>query len=207
MSDPYHRTLLQQVASRNAASEASMAQLYHALSGPVFAFVRQRLYGADDHAVGEIVVETMYEVWLAADRFASQSQVKTWVLGIARHKLLDAVRRDRKTRHDDIDDHADALVDDSADLMTQLVEKQRAEWLEQCMQRLPVDQRESLHLMFVEGLDVAAIAELQDCPGGTVKTRVFHAKRKLKDCLAKWLRADGDSDGHGHGKLPLGARA
>ena len=51
-------------------------------------FVRQRLYGADDHAVGEIVVETMYEVWMAADRFASQSQVKTWVLGIARHKLM-----------------------------------------------------------------------------------------------------------------------
>lgn len=198
---------MQQVASRNAASEASMAQLYHALSGSVFAFVRQRLYGADDHAVGEIVVETMYEVWLAADRFASQSQVKTWVLGIARHKLLDAVRRDRKARHEDIDDHAEVLVDDSADLMTQLVDKQRAQWLEHCMQRLPVDQRESLHLMFVEGLDVAAIAELQDCPGGTVKTRVFHAKRKLKDCLAKWLRADGDDHSNGLGKLPLGARA
>ena len=182
-----------------------MAQLYQALSGPVFAFVRQRMYGADDHAIREIVVETMYEVWLVAERFASQSQVKTWVLGIARHKLLDAVRRDRKRQHEDIDDHADELVDINADLLAQLAEKQRAEWVAHCMQRLPADQRESLHLMFVEGLDVAAIAELQDCPGGTIKTRVFHAKRKLKDCLAKWLREDGDAPAPG--PVPRGGRA
>ena len=170
-----------------------MAQLYKALSGPVFAFVRQRLYGADDHAVQEIVVETMYEVWRAAERFESNSQVKTWVLGIARHKLLDAARRDHSAQHDDIDALADTLQDEGPDLLAQLAEKQRAQWLAHCLQRLPEDQRDSLHLMFVEGLDVDAIATLQSCPGGTVKTRVFHAKRKLKDCLAKWLRADGDA--------------
>jgi RNA polymerase sigma-70 factor, ECF subfamily len=193
MSDPQHRALLAQVAARDRGSEAAMAQLYRALSAPVFAFVRQRLYGADDHAVQEIVVETMYEVWRAAERFESNSQVKTWVLGIARHKLLDAARRDHSGQHDDIDELADTLQDEGPDLLTQLAEKQRAQWLAHCLQRLPEDQRDSLHLMFVEGLDVDAIATLQSCPGGTVKTRVFHAKRKLKDCLAKWLRADGDA--------------
>ncbi len=195
MSDPHHRALLQQVAARNGGSEAAMAQLYKALSAPVFAFVRQRLFGADEHAVQEIVVETMYEVWRAAERFEAQSQVRTWVLGIARHKLLDAARRDHSASHDDIDELAETLADDGPDLLAQLAEKQRAQWLAHCMARLPEDQRESLHLMFVEGLDVEAIAQLQSCPGGTVKTRVFHAKRKLKDCLAKWLRADGDVSG------------
>ena len=193
MSDALHRALLDQVAARDRGSEAAMARLYRTLSGAVFAFVRQRLYGADDHSVQEVVVETMYEVWRAADRFAAKSLVRTWVLGIARHKLLDAARRQDHPAHADIDELADTLADQAPDLLAQLAEKQRAEWLAQCMQRLSDEQRESLHLMFVEGLGVAEIAALQDCPGGTVKTRVFHAKRKLRDCLSRWLRHEGDS--------------
>jgi RNA polymerase sigma-70 factor, ECF subfamily len=198
MSDDAHRELLRQVAAREGVShnksEAAMAQLYKALSGAVFAFVRQRLYGADDHAVQEVVVETMYEVWRVAGKFAGQSLVKTWVLGIARHKLLDAARRaphaQAQAQFEDIDDHAETLADDNADITAQLAQQQRAQWLEYCMQRLPQDQRESLHLLLVEGLAIDAIAQLQDCPGGTIKTRVFHAKRKLKDCLLRWMKSD-----------------
>ena len=58
------------------------------------------------------------------------------------------------------------------------------------MARLPEDQRESLHLLLVEGLAVSEIATLQVCPEGTVKTRVFHARRKLKDCLLRWMKSD-----------------
>lgn len=191
MSDDLHRELLRQVAARDGASEAAMARLYKALSPAVFAFVRQRLYGADEHAVQEVVVETLYEVWRASERFAAQSRVLTWVLGIARHKLLDAARkRPDAALHDDIDDHSETLADEQADITAQLSAKQRAHWLAHCMQRLPEDQRESLHLLLVEGLGVDEIATLQACPGGTVKTRVFHAKRKLKDCLSRWLKHD-----------------
>jgi RNA polymerase sigma-70 factor, ECF subfamily len=170
-----------------------MTQLYRALSGAVFGFVRQRLSALDDHAVQAVVGEAMYEVWRSAPSFAGGSQVTTWVLGIARHKLLDAVRKSRQNgtnTHEDIADHAESLADESADVVTMLSQKQRAEWLAYCMEKLPVDQRESVHLMLVEGLSVDAIAQVQDCPHGTVKTRVFHAKAKLKTCLAKWLHHD-----------------
>ena len=192
MSDDLHLELLRQVAARDAGSEAAMARLYKALSGAVFAFVRQRLYGADEHAVQEVVVETLYEVWRVGARFEGQSRVLTWVLGIARHKLLDAARRRPDAAlHDDIEDHSETLADEHADVTAQLSAKQRAQWLAYCMQRLPEEQRESLHLLLVEGLGIADIATLQACPGGTVKTRVFHAKRKLKECLARWLKHDG----------------
>jgi RNA polymerase sigma-70 factor, ECF subfamily len=192
IEDP-NAALLTRVALRDAGSETAMAQLYRALSGAVFAFVRQRLSGVDDHAVQAVVVEAMYEVWRSAPNFAGGSQVKTWVLGIARHKLLDAVRKSRQNganTHDDIADHAESLADESADVVATLSQKQRAEWLAYCMDKLPAEQRESVHLMLVEGLSVEAIAQVQDCPNGTVKTRVFHAKAKLKACLAKWMRHD-----------------
>jgi RNA polymerase sigma-70 factor, ECF subfamily len=192
IEDP-NAALLTRIALRDAGSETAMAQLYRALSGAVFAFVRQRLSAVDDHAVQAVVVEAMYEVWRAAPNFAGGSQVKTWVLGIARHKLLDAVRKSRQNganTHDDIADHAESLADESADVVATLSQKQRAEWLAYCMDKLPAEQRESVHLMLVEGLSVEAIAQVQDCPNGTVKTRVFHAKAKLKACLAKWMRHD-----------------
>ncbi|MND03749.1 RNA polymerase sigma factor RpoE [compost metagenome] len=44
-----------------------------------------------------------------------------------------------------------------------------------------------MHLVFVEGFSVAEVADVQKCAEGTVKTRIFHAKRKLRECLDKML--------------------
>lgn len=192
MTDQDHRDLLRKVATRGADGEAAMTELYRALSGSVFAFVHRRLGYADDHEIQAVVVDAMYEVWRAAPNFAGGSQVKTWVLGIARHKLLDAARKNPHAAHihDDIADHAESLADESADVVVALAEKQRMEWLMFCMDKLPGEQRESLHLLLVEGMSVEAIAQVQGCPNGTVKTRVFHAKAKLKKCLARWFEQE-----------------
>lgn len=189
MTDQDHQALVRRIAARGADAEVAMTQLYRELSGSVFAFVRRRLGLADDHEAQAVVVDAMYEVWRAASTFAAGSQVKTWVLGIARHKLLDSVRRNPHAghAHDDIADHAETLADAGADLMNLLAEKQQAEWLAFCMDKLPPEQRESLHLLLVEGMSVQEISQIQCCPSGTVKTRVFHAKAKLKTCLARWL--------------------
>lgn len=190
--------MLRAVALRDAGSEAAMAQLYRSLNPTVFAFVRRRWGGGDEHEVQAVVVDALYEVWRSAGRFAGDSQVRTWVLGIARHKLLDAARhRKGQSTHDNLDDHADSLPDASADLFEDLAQKQRMEWLSFCMDRLPADQRESLHLLLAEALPVEEIARIQDCPPGTVKSRVFHAKQKLRDCLSRWLRHDAAAPGPG----------
>lgn len=188
MTDQDHRDLLTAICRRDSDSESAMTQLYRALSGGVFAFVRRRLGYADDHEVQAVVVDAMYEVWRAAPNFSGGSQVKTWVLGIARHKLLDVVRKPPRDHHlVDIADYSDSLADDHADVFAALAAKQQTEWLMLCMGKLPSEQRESLHLLLVEGLSVEAIAQLQGCPHGTVKTRVFYAKAKLKRCLAQHL--------------------
>lgn len=188
MTDEEHLVLLGQIARRDSDSELAMTLFYRALNSNVFAFVRRRLGHANDHDVQAIVVDVMYEVWRAATAFTGGSQVKTWVLGIARHKLLDAARRNSQdVHHVDIADYAESLADDSADVYAALAAKQQVQWLVFCMEKLPTDQRESLHLLLVEGLSVDAIAKIQDCPHGTVKTRVFHAKAKLKSCMARWL--------------------
>jgi RNA polymerase sigma-70 factor (ECF subfamily) len=179
--------LMGRIAMRGADAEAAMSQFYKAMAGSVFAFIRRRLTSADEATIQGLVVDCMHEVWQSASGFQGKSEVRTWVLGIARHKTLGAVRQRARLREDDIGAHADTLVDESADLMVQLARKQRAGWLAECMQKLPEDHRECLHLLFVEGLPVEDIAHIQDCPSGTVKSRVFHAKAKLKRCLSRWM--------------------
>lgn len=203
MSDDDHRHWLRLIARRDDSSEAAMAQFYRSLSGATFAFVQQRL--GDAHDAQAVVVETMYEVWRVASQFSGGSLVKTWLLGIARHKVLDALRKRGHDRHEDIDDHAESLADDSASVLDQLVNQQQAAWVAQCMARLGDDHRESLHLLFYEGMSVAEIAAVTGVPDGTVKTRIFHAKKKIKDCLARWLRATGEivDDALSKGRAPM----
>jgi RNA polymerase sigma-70 factor (ECF subfamily) len=185
------RSWLQQMAARD---EAALSRFYRALSGAVFAFVQRRLDNPQDAEA--VVVDTLHEVWKKAASFNGQSQVKTWVLGIARHKLLDVLRqRGARAGQDDIDDHAETLASEDPGPFAQLAQRQQQEWVAQCMARLPAEQRESLHLLFFEALAIDEIADVLACPAGTVKTRVFHAKRKIRDCLARWLRATGGALG------------
>jgi RNA polymerase sigma-70 factor, ECF subfamily len=58
-----------------------------------------------------------------------------------------------------------------------------------CLETLPDAQRESLFLTFYEGWTVSDIASFQSCPEGTAKTRLFHARKNMKDCLETALAA------------------
>ncbi|GMN03154.1 RNA polymerase sigma factor [Erythrobacter sp. MTPC3] len=66
---------------------------------------------------------------------------------------------------------------------TQDASQDEALALTQAFAALPADQRLAAHLHFVEGLTLPEIAAVQDIPEGTAKSRLFHARRKLKAAL------------------------
>jgi RNA polymerase sigma-70 factor, ECF subfamily len=75
-------------------------------------------------------------------------------------------------------------ADEAADL--QLTADEAAD-VHRGLELLPLPQRESLTLFFLEDLSIAQIAELTGVPEGTVKSRLFHAKRALWRHLGKRL--------------------
>ncbi len=174
--------LMKQVAARD---EAALATLYKRVSRMIYAFSLRRLNAAD--AAEEVVVETMYEVWKGAPRFGGKSMVTTWILGIARHKAIDKLRS-RGTHCDPMGDEAEAVADESPSVFDTIASKQRAEQVALCMEALPDEQRECLHMVFFEDARLTEIATLQECPENTVKTRLFHARRKMRDCLERQTR-------------------
>lgn len=178
--------LIQLIAQVAARDEAALATLYKRMSRMIYAFSLRRLNAPD--VAEEVVVETMYEVWKDAPRFAGRSLVTTWILGIARHKAIDKLRSRGSEHCDPLGDEAEAVADDGPSVFDMIATRQRAGQVALCMEALPDEQRECLHLVFYEDAPLAEIATLQECPENTVKTRLFHARRKMRDCLERQTR-------------------
>lgn len=178
--DTQLRMLLVQVAARD---EAALSILYRLMSRRIYAFSLHRLSHVD--LAEEVVVETMYEVWKGATRFAGRSMASTWILGIARHKTLDKLRARGSRISEHADEEVENVADDRPSVFEMIAGQQRAGQIKKCMDALPDEQRECIHLVFYEDAPLAEIATLQDCPENTVKTRLFHARRKMKDCLER----------------------
>ncbi|MGE5793031.1 MAG: RNA polymerase sigma factor [Bacteroidota bacterium] len=175
-----------------AGEESAMADFYGRFSRQVYAFAL-RSCGRPEEAE-DVVVEAMYEVWKSAGRFAGGSQVRTWLFSIARHKLIDRVRRAGPRHTVELDDVADGLADDDPSAFERLARAQNADALKGCMARLSPEHRECVHLVFFGELALAEVAAVQGCPENTVKTRLFHAKRQLRRCLERRLGSEGIDD-------------
>jgi RNA polymerase sigma-70 factor (ECF subfamily) len=168
----------------------AMETFYRTFSRTVYAFVVRRLESPIESE--EVVVETMYEVWRNAGSFAGRSAPRTWLLGIARHKLLDRLRMRNAHLFEPLEDEAESLICEEPSSYERLVQKQTQDQVLSSLDSLPDEQRECIHLMFYEDMSISEIAQIQQCPENTIKTRLFHARRKLKLNLERQTRWQSD---------------
>jgi RNA polymerase sigma-70 factor (ECF subfamily) len=173
--------LLKRIAERD---ERALRELHRHFGRRIYAFALNRLHDTDEAEA--IVSDTLYEVWRSPLRFRGESRFSTWLLGIAHYKILNALRS-RPVEHEELDEEMPAQDLGAFEV---LAEKQRRSGVRQCMEKLPELQRECLHLVFYEGLSLAEVAALLQCPENTVKTRLFHARLKIKGCIERLLRAE-----------------
>jgi len=172
------------------ADEAAFRELYRAFSRRLYAYVLRQL--GDPAQAEEIVADTLYEVWRQPAKFCGDSQFSTWLIGIARNKVLMAFRsRKPDAVHDDLADVAELVANEDPSAFDILAQQQRHEGVRHCMDKLSNEHRECVHLVFYEGMSLGEVATIQACPEGTVKTRLFHARQKLKNCLQLLLQREG----------------
>jgi RNA polymerase sigma-70 factor, ECF subfamily len=167
--------------------QAAMRTLYLEFSGKVHAYVANHWSAAD--RTEEIVVDSFHEVWRHPERFRGESRFSTFLIGIARYKMLSALRS-TEPQHEDIEDFSETLAADQADVFQDLADRQRRDGVMQCMQRLSGEHRECLFLVFYEGMSLAEVARVQACPEGTVKSRIHTAKGSIRSCLQALLRRE-----------------
>lgn len=181
--DDRARELLNLVAAGNLAA---YEELYRLVSRRVYAFARRMIENAE--SAEDVMVDTMYEVWRTAGRFRGDSKVSTWILGIARNKVLMAIRSAQGVQHEDIAEFADLLDAEVPDGFAQLAEKEMRELIRRCIERLSEKHRECIHLVHFEDLTLQEVAAVQAVPEGTVKSRLSHARAKVGACVESALR-------------------
>jgi RNA polymerase sigma-70 factor (ECF subfamily) len=127
--------------------------------------------------VEEIINDTFMVVWQSAKDFRHASQVSTWIIGIAYRTALKSLRRQKHhAGARSLDDCPEQTTDPTLDTEIQ-------DWLRHGLNQLSAEQRLTLELAYHMGHSLEEIAAITECPVGTVKARMFHAREKLRQYL------------------------
>ena len=111
----------------------------------------------------------------------ARSEVSTWILAIARFKALSSLRR---CDADQLDEVTAAAIEDPADDPETTIEKRdRSNILRKCLSRLSPDHREIVDLVYYQEMAIHEVAEIVGIPENTVKTRMFHARKRMSELL------------------------
>lgn len=143
---------------------------------------------SNEEAVDEVFDDVMMVVWNKIGDFEGRSKLSTWVFSIAYRRALK--ERNKRIEVEYTDDVAEPeIVEGEAE--RELEAGRMKERIKAALQKLPSDQGTVVRLAYFEGLNYRNIGAVMDCPEDTVKTRMFHARRKLKAALggtlADWL--------------------
>ncbi len=123
----------------------------------------------------EVLDDVMFVVWKDARKFRGQAAVSSWIFGIAYRKAMTAIRKESRYQ---------SQLDHGADVNTvPTKESQDVELIQAALVQLSANHRQVVELTYFSGFSYKEIATIADCPVNTVKTRMFHARRRLKYLL------------------------
>lgn len=126
----------------------------------------------------EVINDTLWVVWRKAGDFRGDSRVSTWIMGIAYRRALKALRSRKQALIEGVPIENEPLV-----APDELGAAETSEWILLAMQQLPTEQRLALEFAYGYGHSCQEIAQIMDCPVNTVKTRLFHARARLRALL------------------------
>lgn len=145
-------------------------------------FVRLMMSSAPDRdAAEDVAQEAFLRAYRALGQFRGQSTFRTWLYQIATNvaRTHSSRRRDRKETQEPESAHARDRPSEENIERRVIAHDQ----LRRALKELPDDWREALILRDIEGLEYREIAEMLKIPMGTVESRIFRGRRRLKAAL------------------------
>ncbi len=135
----------------------------------------------DASAAEDVLAEVFIDLWKQASRFEGRSGLNTWLCAMARNKAISHLRK-----YPPVQDSSELPeVEDSADTPeVNLQKSDKSAKLRACLERLTVEHREVLDLVYYHEKSINEVADILGVPLNTVKTRMFYARKKLADAMA-----------------------
>lgn len=202
MKKPSENSIGRDVLAQASAGDVDSFRLLYIRYGPnIYRYAM--LQTGSHEAAEDVLQETMIGVWRGRKKLSEIGSISAWIMAIARNKTFDYIRSKAPTVSigtfegvmgaDDSDatvgvhmidtptwnrtgSEAHSPVSDRVDLTTALLQ-------------LDMEKRELLFLVFYLDMSYTEIADLLEIPVGTVKSRVYHARRKLREVFDRGLES------------------
>ena len=171
-----------QLTRARRGDEAAFLELYQRYRRPVFQFA-WRLTGSES-AAEDVAQESFLALLEGAGYDPAQGALKTYLLGIARHR---AMRQLRAAEREAEEPAGNESPSDAPDALCSLLRAERAALVARAVASLPFAQREALVLFEYEDLSLEEIAQIMGCEPGAVKARLFRARDALRKRLGPLL--------------------
>jgi RNA polymerase sigma-70 factor (ECF subfamily) len=135
--------------------------------------------GMDSASAEELAQEVMLNVWRKASLFdPRRGAASTWIFAMTRNRFLNTVRRRAAPEPELVD-----TLDDSPHAESTLIMMERNRMLDSALAELPDEQRSALRGAYFSGRSLREVAEAQDVPLGTIKTRLRLALERLRKVI------------------------
>lgn len=131
----------------------------------------------------DMTQEVMLKAIQRFDQFDGRSNVYTWLYAIARNTVFDAMRRLKVERKIFYQSEEDESMDRFGTEAQQVETNERLRLFRQALGQLPEDQQELIRMKDFESLRYDQMAAILGIAEGTVKSRLFKARLRLKEAL------------------------
>ena len=166
------RELISRISGRDVAAFEKLYRIYQPRLTRFLSNLVQR-----PQLMEEVLDDTMMVVWETAQSFRGTSRLSTWIFSIAYRKAIKA----RARWPDPVEEEPDlGQASHDPNPHQSLQHSRLRDALAAAMRSLSADHRAVVDLTYFHGLVYREIAEVMDCPFYTVKTRMFHARRRLR---------------------------
>lgn len=170
------------VAEVSRGSEEALRQLYRRHATAVFSLARRML--RDEEAAEEVVQDVFLKLWQrAGDYAAARGGLSSWLLTIAHHATVDAIRRRSLRQTVPVEERELEAAPDARDVAGTAIDRAG---IDRALATLEPADRRLVETAYYEGLSHSQIAKATGMPLGTVKTRIRLALLRLRKELVEW---------------------
>jgi len=176
-------------------NEDAFTELYNETFNDLIRYCRKDFGGLDETRIEEIVLDSFEKISRCIDTLDNPVKYLGWAHQVVYRTGIDTLRKERKyvyiSRNDEGDfegEWYDNIPDESIDMVMDscAFSSEIKEALTAALRDLSEDKRMTFYLYYYKGLTMDEIAEVQDIRPGTVKSRLFAIRQKLREELKEY---------------------
>ncbi|MFT4644917.1 MAG: RNA polymerase sigma factor (sigma-70 family) [bacterium] len=128
----------------------------------------------------EVSQDTFIKAYKSLSKFNGESKFSTWLYRVAYNTCLDRIKKNTKYNSNvEINDVTSNEIFQAENIFDSLENKERSEIIQECMNRLPEDERIIIHLFYFEELSLKEIIDVVSMSEGNLKVKLYRARKKL----------------------------